>query len=82
MRTTLVLDDEVVRAARHRAVDAGLSLSEFVNRALSAALSQADPVVQPRFSFPEYGAGPTTDQSPAALWAAMEEQDLQSLARG
>lgn len=82
MRTTLVLDDTLVQKARHRAVDSGLTLSEFVNRALSAALAVEAPAAEPRFSFPTYGAGAAIDHPPAELWAASEEQDLHALARG
>lgn len=82
MRTTLVLDDAVVREARHRAVDAGLTLSEFVNRALRAELLSDEPANEPRFSFPVYGGPGLVDHAPHELWAASENDDLHSLARG
>ena len=40
MRTTLVLDDLLLKQARHRAVDDGITLSEWVNRVLRDALRE------------------------------------------
>ena len=34
MRTTLILDDQLIRRAKREASDKGATLSEFVNRAL------------------------------------------------
>jgi hypothetical protein len=41
VRTTLVLNDDLVQQARHLAVDSELTLSELVNRALRAMLTEA-----------------------------------------
>ena len=41
MRTTLVLDDRLVKLAKIRAADQGVTLSEVVNQALRSALTEA-----------------------------------------
>ena len=79
MRTTLVLDDRVVQAARHRAVDAGITLSEFVNRALVGTMALDSAAPERPFVFPEYGGGRTVDHAPDALWQVGEEEDRQSM---
>jgi hypothetical protein len=43
MRTTLILDDDVARAARHRAVEEGITLGEYVSRALRETLQASTP---------------------------------------
>lgn len=48
MRTTLVLDDELVRQAKDLAVHQDVTLSEFVNQALREALHPGElPAEQP-----------------------------------
>jgi len=39
MRTTLTLDDDLLRMAKRRATESGLSVSEVVNRALRRAMA-------------------------------------------
>ena len=76
MRTTLVLDDSLVQAARHRAVDLGITLGERVNRALRDALERAADTPEPRFTAPTCGGGTQLDHSPGDFWAALGDQDL------
>lgn len=54
MRTTLVLDDRLVKAAKRRAADSGTTLSEIVNDALREALRPTSDVVPP-FRMITYG---------------------------
>lgn len=54
MRTTLVLDDDVARAARHRAVEEGVTLGELVTRALREILRE-EAEVTGGVLIPQYG---------------------------
>ncbi len=54
MRTTLVLDDRLVREAKRRAADTGTTLSEVVNDALREALRPNPRTVVP-FEMITYG---------------------------
>lgn len=81
MRTTLILDDELVREAKKRAAVAGLSLSELVNRALRDALGAPEPDAPP-FEMITYGrAGPTVRHEPGDLAEELEREDGASLRR-
>lgn len=77
MRTTVVLDDELLARARHHAVDAGTTLSEWLNAAMRLALAQeqragaAGPFVMPTFG----PSGAQVDHAPADFAAANEEDD-------
>ncbi len=69
MKTTLVLKDEVVRRAKKRAAEMGLTLSAFAERSIRDALA---PRSQPRkaFHFPTFGAAGNKqkrDTSPAEI---------------
>ena len=80
MRTTLVLDDDLLRQVRHRAVDEGLTLSALVNRLLRAALGEVEPPAQEPFHLPESGpTEPTLRLEPRDIWAMMENDDVESL---
>lgn len=76
MRTTLVLDDDVARAARHRAVEEGITLGELVTRALRDLLRErrqpAAGVRLPRYGDPTRAA----PHSPEALADFLAEQEL------
>jgi hypothetical protein len=76
MRTTLVLDDDIARAARHRAVEEGVTLGELVSRALRELLaSEHRPAAVP-FAFPRHGDGRgAVRHTPAQLAALLAEQD-------
>jgi hypothetical protein len=54
MRTTLVLDDDLLRAAKQQAAKAGVTLSQWVSRAVRDALSVRDREVS-RFEMITYG---------------------------
>ena len=72
MRTTLVLDDELVRQAKHRAAEGRLTLSDVVNQALRETLGRAAPAAPP-FSMITYGrAGRIVRHEPADFTTALE----------
>ena len=54
MRTTVVLDDALVRRAKQRAAERDLTLSDIVNEALRESLRQPIPDAPP-FSMVRYG---------------------------
>lgn len=75
MRTTLVLDDEVLRQVRQRAAEAGTTMSEFVTRALRDALATPEPEI-PAFEMITYGPrGRRVRHEPADFARAFEEDD-------
>jgi Arc/MetJ family transcription regulator len=51
MRTTLTLDDDLLRLAKRRAAEENRSLKEVVNDALRAGLHAARSQVSPPFTF-------------------------------
>ena len=55
VRTTLVLDDDLVRRAKHRAAELKLTISDVVNHALRVALTE-QPLAAAPFRMPTYGA--------------------------
>ena len=76
MRTTLVLEDELVQEAKHRAVDLGLTLSELVNRALRESLHREAAADEPPFLMVTYGGPPlAVGHSPAELAALLAAED-------
>lgn len=81
MRTTLVLDDDLARAARQRALELGLTLSELVNRALRDLLTREEGQAETPFSMPVYGGASSVDHRPADLWSQAEQDDLLSMGR-
>jgi hypothetical protein len=82
MRTTLIIDDDVAAAARHRAVSDGITLSALVTRALRAALKEGNAVPDPPFSMVTWGAkGPRLHLTPGDLAAVLEQDDIDALAR-
>ena len=80
MRTTLVLDDVLLKRAREVAAKAGCTLSDIVNQALGEALS-ARAVARPRFEMITYGAGDRTRHEPSDFAAALEADDLAAMRR-
>ena len=71
MRTTLVLDDAVVKKAKLKAVDGGITFSEITNRALRDYLFESkntNDESETRVLLPLYrGSGSVADISPAAI---------------
>ena len=81
MRTTLILEDELVRQAKKRAADAGLTLSELVNIALRNSLASPE-TKAPRFEMITYGRErPPVQHEPADFAEALEHDDLAGLDR-
>ena len=81
MRSTLILDDHLFKKARQRAASLGTTVSEVVNQALREALSR--PVPKPaKFKMVTYGDATLTQRhEPADFAEAVEDDDVQSLAR-
>ena len=86
MRTTLVLNDDLVQQARHLAVDSELTLSELVNRALRAMLTEAaqrgrnGSSLSARFSMVTFGpTDRTVHHEPADFARLAELEDEQAL---
>jgi hypothetical protein len=81
MRTTLVLDDGLVRKAKRRAADAGLTLSELVNLALRDQLARPE-AKAPRFEMITFGRGaPRVQHEPRDFLEALEPDDAATFAR-
>lgn len=81
MRTTLVLEDELVRQAKKRATDAGLTLSELVNLALRDKLAASEAKAA-RFEMITYGLEkPPVQHEPGDFAEALEHDDTASLGR-
>jgi hypothetical protein len=81
MRTTLVLEDELVRRAKKRAADAGLTLSEVVNNALRESLAGPERKA-PRFEMITYGAGgEKVGHEPSEFAEALERDETASMRR-
>jgi hypothetical protein len=78
MRTTLNIDDRLVDKAKHRAVDLGLTLSEYVNRLLGRDLSESKPRPQP-FQMVTYGnPRKRVHREPDDFAQALEEEDVEA----
>ncbi len=77
MRTTLVLDDDIARDARHRAIEEGVTIGELVTRALRELLRQppevAGPVLIPQYGDPQRPVRHT----PEELAELLDEQERQ-----
>jgi hypothetical protein len=79
MRTTLILDDVLVRRAKRQAVERDLTLSEIVNEALREALREA-PIVAAPFSMVTFGRPEArVRHEPADFAAAIEDQGRDGL---
>ena len=84
MRTTLVIDDAVLRRAKMRAARAGTTLSAVVEDALREALREQPAPAQTPFVFPTYGPPPPrrgqkrarVAHTPADFYAAIEADDI------
>lgn len=79
MRTTLVIDDVLLRQAKRRAAERDLSVSDVVNEALREAFRET-PVAAPPFSFVTYGGVGRVRNEPADFAAVLEDEDRQRLA--
>ncbi len=79
MRTTLILDDLLLRTAKEAAAKAGCTVSDIVNQALGESLA-ARAAVKPRFEMITYGSSGRSEHEPADFAAALEADDI--VARG
>jgi hypothetical protein len=77
MRTTLIIDDALLREAKHRAAERDMSVSEVVNEALREAF-RASPEARPPFSMITYGPRDRSVAHLPADFAADAEQDDRS----
>ena len=77
MRTTMVIDDDLLRRAKKRAAEMGTTVSDVINRALREAFSQHTPPASlPPFRMVTFGRGqPQVDHQPAQLARALDEED-------
>ena len=79
MRITLVLQDDLLREAQKRAAERDLTVSDFVNEALRAALvrtpEEAPPYTPTTFGHP----GAQARHEPADFHALLEEEDRDRL---
>jgi hypothetical protein len=74
MKTTLVLKDEIVRQAKQRAAELGVTLSELVERALRDALAER-PTPRTRIVLPTSGRGLPRYSHTIAELKALETED-------
>lgn len=79
MRTTLVLDDALLRAAKRRAAERNLTVSDVVNEALRDAFGRPVPAAPP-FSMAVYGsASRRVHHEPSDFAATLEDDDRNRL---
>jgi hypothetical protein len=75
MRTTIVLDDELVRLAKRRAADTGTTLSHVIAAALREMFRQAPAVQTERFRMVTFGGRRKHRHEPADFARVLEEDD-------
>jgi len=79
MRTTLVLDDALLRQARRRAAERNLTVSDVVNEALRDSFGRPTPAAPP-YSMITYGrARRRVRHEPSDFAAALENEDQHRL---
>lgn len=79
MRTTLVIDDALLRQAKRRAAERDQTVSEIVNEALRDAFDRPVPEAPP-FSMATYGQpGPGVRHEPSDFASALEAEDRDGL---
>jgi hypothetical protein len=83
MRTTLVLDDEILKRARHRAIDLGVTLSELVNRSLERVLDEeeAQKELEPFQMVTFDGGADEVGHTPEDFKRIMEDEDIEYVKR-
>lgn len=86
MRTTLVLDDNLVRQAKRRAAERNMSVSDIVNEALRESFRGRASATAPLFSMTTffsmttYGrSGRRAHHEPSDFAAALEDEDRNRL---
>ena len=80
MRTTLVIDDILLKRAKEAAAKAGCTVSELVSQALGEALATRT-ASNPPFEMITYGGSSHSRHEPADFAAALEADDLASAMR-
>jgi hypothetical protein len=79
MRTTLIIDDELLRRAKLRAAQRNQTVSDVVNNALRECLGRSTPAAAP-FSLITYGrSGKRVHHEPSDFDAALEQDDRDRL---
>ena len=79
VRSTLILDDDLFKKAKHRAARDGTTLSAVVNQALRECLRE-EPAKAPPFTMVTFGSPRRKlRHEPADLAAALDEDDRRSL---
>ena len=78
MRTTVVLDDELVKKAKKRAAELRTTLSEVINQALREAVSKSLPR-RSAFKMITYGGPKSVHHEPEDFKRILEEEDIRSL---
>lgn len=78
MRTTLIIDDLLLRSAKEAAAKAGCTVSDIVNQALGESLA-ARAATKPEFEMITYGASGRSRHEPADFAAALEADDAAAL---
>lgn len=58
MRTTLTIDDALLRQLRQKALDTGKPFKQVVNDTLRAGLEQPPAAARPRYVCPTFATGP------------------------
>ncbi len=82
MRTTLVIDDNILAQAKRHALAADITLSELVARALREHLREGALPPDVPFVLATWGPdAPSQHLGPAEIWAAQEAEDLARLQR-
>ncbi|MBN1611726.1 MAG: type II toxin-antitoxin system VapB family antitoxin [Polyangiaceae bacterium] len=81
VRTTLVIDDRLLRKAKEQAASRGVTLSELVTQALRSLLAERPPSRR-QFVMPTYGGsqGPVHHE-PADFATDFERDDREALGR-
>jgi hypothetical protein len=87
MRTTLTIDDTLLRQLRQKALDTGKPFKQVVNDTLRAGLETPVAAARPRYVCPTFSTGPLApgvDLTKAnQLAAALEDEELiQTLQQG
>ena len=87
MRTTLTIDDALLRQLRQKALDTGKPFKQVVNETLRAGLSETAPLRRAPYRCPTYSIGalaPGLDLTKANQLAAALEDELliESLRQG
>jgi len=81
MRTTLVLDDGLLRQARKRAAERGMTLSDVVNDALRESLRARPSEPRPFRLITSGRGGPRVHHQPEEFKAALDEEDREHMDR-